>query len=88
MDLISARVDPNPGLMKPNPHLVQQATLGLGADPSLTLLVGDSATDMLASKAAGVTAVGYANKPGKADRLSAAGADVLVTSINELLVAL
>ncbi|MEU0521719.1 HAD-IA family hydrolase [Streptosporangium sp. NPDC006007] len=85
VDLISARVDPDPGLMKPNPYLIRQALDQLGADAALSLLVGDSVTDMQASKSAGITAVGYANK---ADRLAAAGADVVVTSMDELVTAL
>ncbi|GAA4593712.1 HAD family hydrolase [Planotetraspora phitsanulokensis] len=85
IDLISARVEPDPSLMKPNPHLVRQAIAQLGADVSRSLLIGDSVTDMQASKATGITAVGYANKPGKAKLLEAAGADLLVASIEELL---
>ncbi|MEV4377862.1 HAD-IA family hydrolase [Streptosporangium sp. NPDC049644] len=88
VDLISARVDPDPGFMKPNTHLVRQALDQLGADAALSLLVGDSVTDMQASKSAGITAVGYANKPDKADQLVAAGADVVVTSMEELATAL
>ncbi|WP_436758480.1 HAD family hydrolase [Streptosporangium sp. V21-05] len=88
VELISARVDPDPGLMKPNPYLVRQALNQLGANTALSLLVGDSVTDMQASKSAGITAVGYANKAGKADRLVAAGADLVVTSMEELALAL
>lgn len=69
VDLISARMDPDPGLMKPSPYLVRQALDQLGADAALSLLIGDSVTDMQASKSAGITTVGYANKLGKADRL-------------------
>lgn len=88
VDLISARMDPDPGLMKPNPHLVLQALDQLDADAAVSLLVGDSVTDMQASKSTNITAVGYANKPGKAEQLAAAGADVIVMSMEELATAL
>ncbi|WP_031163588.1 HAD family hydrolase [Streptosporangium roseum] len=88
VDLISARVALDPELMKPNPHLIQQALTQLDADAALTLLVGDSVTDMQASKSAGITAVGYANKPGKVDLLAAAGADIVVMNMKELASAL
>ncbi|MFB9534501.1 HAD family hydrolase [Nonomuraea roseola] len=85
---ISARSAVDPSLMKPNPHLLDQALSHLGADPSASLLVGDSVTDVEASKLAGVVAVGYANRPGKVERLGAVGADLIVTSMVELADAL
>ncbi|MGI5485558.1 HAD family hydrolase [Microtetraspora malaysiensis] len=85
---VSARADANPNLMKPNPHLVRRALVELAADPARTVLVGDSLTDIEAAKAAGVLAVGYANNPGKADRFAAAGADLVVTRMLDLLTAL
>ncbi|GAA2897741.1 HAD family hydrolase [Nonomuraea rubra] len=85
---IAARAEADPSLMKPNPHLLVQALTHIGAEPSSALLVGDSATDVEASKLAGVIAVGYANKPGKARRLDETGADLIVTSMEELADAL
>ncbi|MFI6840280.1 HAD family hydrolase [Nonomuraea africana] len=87
-DYISARSAADPALMKPNPHLLHQALRHLSADPSSALLVGDSVTDVEASKLAGVVAVGYANKPVKVARLGAAGAALIVTSIEDLANAL
>ncbi|MEQ4723151.1 HAD-IA family hydrolase [Nonomuraea sp. B19D2] len=88
IDYISARTAKDPSLMKPNPHLLDQALTYLSADPSSALLVGDSVTDVEASRLAGVVAVGYANRPGKVERLSAVGADLIVTSMAELADAL
>ncbi|WP_132336690.1 HAD family hydrolase [Nonomuraea longispora] len=88
IDYLSARSAVDPSLMKPNPHLLDQAVSRFGVDPSASLLVGDSVTDVEASKLAGVVAVGYANKPGKVGRLAMAGADLIVTSMFELADAL
>lgn len=86
IDYVSARVEPDPNLMKPDPHLVRHALERLAIKPSVSVLVGDSETDMEVCRATGVVAVGYANRPGKASRLETAGADHIVTSMTELLV--
>ncbi|KAB8192577.1 HAD hydrolase-like protein [Nonomuraea phyllanthi] len=86
IDYVSARVNPDPNFMKPNPHLVRQALERLAATPSATILVGDSMTDMEVCLATGVVAVGYANRPGKASQLEKAGANYVVTSMTKLLV--
>jgi hypothetical protein len=57
----------------------------VGADPVWMVLVGDSLGDIEAAKAAGVHSVGYANKPGKADRFVAAGANIVVTRMADLV---
>ncbi|MBB6473272.1 HAD family hydrolase [Sphaerisporangium rubeum] len=85
---ISGRTDPNPALMKPNPYLVSQALDKLTAPSEQTMLVGDSLSDIEAAKAAGVISVGYANKPGKADSFASAGAEVVVTRLDDLVPAL
>jgi HAD superfamily hydrolase (TIGR01549 family) len=72
---VVARSDADPSLMKPNLYLVNKALSLLGADASRSVFIGDSVSDMQAAKSAGVSAVGYANRPGKAERLSDAGAD-------------
>lgn len=73
-----------PELMKPNPYLVSQAVEQLGARPDECLMIGDSETDVRASLAAGVPIVGYANKPGKRERLSRAGATWVVDSLDDV----
>lgn len=86
--LTSARSSADVALLKPSPFLVTQATDRLGVAPGRCTLVGDSTTDVQASRAAQVTAVGYANKPGKIERLTAAGVDIVVTTMGLLLTAL
>lgn len=77
--------DPNDvTLMKPNTHLLAIAMASLRAAPSVTIFVGDTVTDMQAATRADITGVGYANKPGKAAALAAAGADVIIREMTEL----
>lgn len=82
--LVVARTSADPELLKPSPHLVTTALRALGADPDGCLLVGDSPSDIHAAQAAGVAAIGYANKPGKDRRLSDAGAQVIVDDMRPL----
>ena len=56
--------------------------------PATSAFIGDSTSDIQSAKAAGTHSVGYANKPGKHQRLQDAGADAVVTSMGELHTAL
>ncbi|GAB3247840.1 HAD family hydrolase [Kineosporia babensis] len=49
--------DPDPRLMKPDPTPLLQAMRALGADPTRTTMIGDSSSDMLAARAAGIEAI-------------------------------
>jgi hypothetical protein len=70
------------------PYLVRAAVSILDAHPAECTFVGDSTTDMLAGRLAGVPVIGYANKPGKAELLTRAGADTVTTSMDEITTAL
>ncbi|MFC8848164.1 HAD family hydrolase [Micromonospora sp. NPDC057141] len=82
---VVGRPEADPGRMKPDPYPVLVALRELGAEPTDCVLVGDSATDIEAAHAAGVAAIGYANKPGKRARLAAA--DAVIDSMAELVAA-
>jgi HAD superfamily hydrolase (TIGR01549 family) len=82
---IIGRTDPDPDLLKPNPHLITRAVKELGTDPAGCVLIGDSLSDIEGARNAGVLSIGYANKPGKLERFTAAGADAVITSMGELL---
>jgi len=82
---IIGRTAPDPDLLKPNPHLITRAVKELGTDPTECVLIGDSLSDIEGARNAGVLSVGYANKPGKLERFTAAGADAVITSMGELL---
>ncbi|MDN3356128.1 HAD family hydrolase [Actinomadura sp. DC4] len=82
---IIGRTDPDPDLLKPSPHLITRAVKELGADSAECVLIGDSLSDIEGARNAGVFNVGYANKPGKLERFTTAGADAVITSMGELL---
>ena len=84
VDVVAARTTSDAELLKPNPHLVVAAVEALGADPKVSTFVGDSVSDMVAAGGAGVASIGYANKPGKLQALSAAGATVVIARISAL----
>jgi phosphoglycolate phosphatase len=88
IDVIAGRTEPDPRLLKPHPHLVLRALDALGSDPATCALVGDSISDIQAAQKARTASIGFANKPGKAERLQGAGADAIVVTMAELCGAL
>lgn len=46
--------------------------------------MGDSVTDIQGADLASAQSIGYANKPGKRERLAAAGAGAIINSLAEL----
>lgn len=85
VNYVSARTSEDVALMKPNPYLVAQAIDAIDAVRAVTALVGDQTSDIVAAHRAGVQAIGYANKSGKRERFVAAGADLVINSMAELL---
>jgi phosphoglycolate phosphatase len=85
VDGIAARTEPDPTLMKPSPHLVLHALRLLDGILQSAVLIGDSETDIASARVAGLPSIGYANKPGKRKRLASAGADAIVTTMDELV---
>jgi phosphoglycolate phosphatase-like HAD superfamily hydrolase len=85
---VIGRDDHDPDLMKPSPYRVRAAVGLLDAEPSECTFIGDSATDVLAGRLAGVAIIGYATKPAKADQLTRAGADAVTTELAEISTAL
>jgi phosphoglycolate phosphatase len=88
VDGIAARTEPDPALMKPNPHLVLEAMRLVETTKRPVIMIGDSESDIHSARAAGVPTIGYANKPGKRERLTAVGAAALITSMGDLATAL
>lgn len=78
-----------PHLLKPHPFLIEQgrAVVG-GISAEATAFVGDSESDVVAGRADGISTIGYANKPGKIERLAEAGATVVTVSMAALANAL
>lgn len=86
--LVVARTSHDPALLKPSPHLINQAVRGLDADPAAAALVGDSFTDIEAAHHAGVASIGYANKPGKRERMAELRAGAVIISMADLALSL
>jgi HAD superfamily hydrolase (TIGR01549 family) len=86
--LVVARTSADPALLKPSSHLIDEAVRQLGARPGQCALVGDSVTDIEAGQQADVATIGYANKPGKHQRLTDAGATAVITSLADLVLPL
>jgi phosphoglycolate phosphatase len=86
--LIVGRDDPDPDLMKPSPYLVRAAVGILDTEGQHCVFIGDSASDVLAGRLAGVPVIGYASTPAKARDLAEAGAAVLATSMDEIRAAI
>jgi phosphoglycolate phosphatase len=81
---VIARTSHDPALLKPSPHLITQAVEALDAEPGECTLVGDSVTDIQGARLARIQSIGYANKPGKRERLSQAGAGSIIYSLADL----
>jgi HAD superfamily hydrolase (TIGR01509 family) len=71
--------------LKPHPHCLNRALNAMGAAPWAALMIGDTPSDHEAARQAGVPFLGYARNERKAKLLKAAGADVVVGSLEPLL---
>ncbi|WP_034268178.1 HAD family hydrolase [Haloechinothrix halophila] len=82
---VSARIDPDPMLLKPSPHLLNHAIEHLNATHGECVVIGDSAADIQAARAAGTPVIGFSNKPGKRERLASHQPDSIIDDIAQLL---
>lgn len=79
--LVVGRMSDDPTVLKPSPYPVHLALAELNTPPTTAILIGDSTTDIEAARMAGVRSLGYANKPGKAAKLRAAGASGVLSNM-------
>lgn len=70
---------------KPHPAMVLECCAEAGVDASDTIVIGDSAYDMMMAKSAGAMAVGVSWGYGETEALQAAGADVIVHEVPHIL---
>lgn len=82
--LVVARTSHDPALLKPSAHLIDEAIRGLEADRATAALVGDSFTDIEAAHKAGIASIGYANRPGKRERMVELSAGAVIASMADL----
>ncbi|MEH0419785.1 HAD family hydrolase [Streptomyces sp. B21-083] len=71
--------------LKPHPHCLNQALNAMGAAPASALMIGDTPSDYLAAREAGVPFLGYARNEPKEKLLRDAGAEVIVGSLEPVL---
>jgi len=81
---VSGRPIGEPEQMKPHPQSTLRACKALGVQPAQAVLIGDSDFDMQAAHQAGTRSIAYANQPGKAEKLTQAGADAVTNSMAKL----
>ena len=84
ISVVAARTQPDPVILKPSPHLVNEAASALGASQSTCAVVGDSQSDIQAARAAGALSIGYAKTVADADHLAAVGAGAVIVSLADL----
>jgi phosphoglycolate phosphatase len=83
--VIVGRPKNEPHLMKPNPYALRRSLELLSLEADDAVFIGDSVSDIQAGRAVGMSTIGYANKPAKRELLAAATADVVMTSMDELV---
>ncbi|MFF9165098.1 HAD family hydrolase [Streptomyces longwoodensis] len=68
-------------LLKPDPYCLNRALSATGSAPGDALMIGDTASDFQAARAAGVPFLGYARNERKEKLLREAGATAVVDSL-------
>lgn len=71
--------------LKPDPHCLNRALTAMGSAPGTALMIGDTPSDFLAAREAGVPFLGYARNERKEKLLRGAGATTVVDSLEPLL---
>ncbi len=82
-DLVATVQTADDAPSKPHPGMVLRAMAETGAAPADTVMIGDSAYDMLMARAAGARALGVAWGYHDPDALAAAGAEAVAGSFDE-----
>ncbi|WP_440899440.1 HAD family hydrolase, partial [Actinosynnema sp.] len=81
---VSARTDPEPGKLKPNPLLPHRACEAVAVPAVRCTPVGDSLTDLRAARRARSRAIGCANEAGKSELFAAEHPSATTTSTTRL----
>ncbi|MEU3614300.1 HAD family hydrolase [Streptomyces sp. NPDC006872] len=71
--------------LKPHPHCLNRALRAMGSAPDTALMIGDTPSDFLAARDAGVPFLGYARNERKEKVLRGAGASRIVNSLEPVL---
>ncbi len=73
---------------KPDPTGIHRVLAGLNAEPTATVMVGDSATDVQAARAVGLAVIVLVSYGYTATPAHALGADAVIDTLHELPAAL
>ncbi|WP_425473832.1 HAD family hydrolase [Saccharothrix saharensis] len=84
VQVVAARTSSDPNFLKPSAHLVRRGVGEAGVDSARSTLIGDSPADIQAAQRAGVTAIGYVNKPVNLKILSDLHSNALMRSVSIL----
>jgi HAD superfamily hydrolase (TIGR01549 family) len=79
---VKGRAAPDPRLLKPNSHLIDELISELGVERADCVLIGDSLSDIEAAHKAGILCLAYANEPGTFELFG--GADAVITDMAEI----
>ncbi len=82
--IVIGRPYAQPDRMKPNPEALLLAARDLGIAPSEGVFIGDSVTDIEAARTVAMPCIGYAKRPERRRELQAAGASLVVDSMNDV----
>jgi HAD superfamily hydrolase (TIGR01509 family) len=86
VERVNGRPYARPEMMKPEPWMILDAVRAVGGELAACVLVGDSMSDIMAARAAGVQVIGLANRPRKV--VPFAIADAVITTMADVVAAL
>jgi phosphoglycolate phosphatase len=81
---VAARTGPDPLILPPSPHLIDQATIVLSAWPAECVVIASAPSGIQAAQAAGVPSIAYAKTPDDAGHQVRAGANAVVYSMADI----
>ncbi len=81
---VIGRAPGRPDLMKPDPHMIDEAISILDQPVDRCVLIGDSITDIEVAQRTGARSIGYAKHQRRGEELATAGADALITQMSDL----
>jgi phosphoglycolate phosphatase len=97
-DAVVGRTDADPARLMPRPYLVERAVTELGVHVTECVLVSDAVPAVVAAQRAGMLTIGYAHEHGRRSfglpprgeptELASAGAEAVVSTLDELVAAL
>lgn len=85
---VIGRTPGRPDLMKPDPHMINDALSILNQPADRCVFLGDSITDIDVARQTGVRSIGFSKHQRRGEELATAGADAIVTQMSGLAAAI